>query len=127
MDSSKVVAPDPPAFRQYVQTSDAEFSVAQGIYVATDSGWFSDRTIRYLASGKPALVQDTGFSRNYPVGEGLVAFSTLEQAVVGAQRIVREYAAHCQAARALAERYFDSDTVLSRFVDEVECRPGRVS
>src|SRR5438105_1581631 len=92
-----------------VQTSDAEFSVAQGIYVATDSGWFSDRTIRYLASGKPALVQDTGFSRNYPVGEGLVAFSTLEQAVVGAQRIVREYAAHCQAARALAERYFDSE------------------
>jgi hypothetical protein len=123
----KVVAPDPPGFRQYVQTSDAEFSVAQGIYVATDSGWFSDRTIRYLASGKPALVQDTGFSRNYPVGEGLVAFRTLEQAVVGAQRIVREYEAHCQAARALAERYFDSDTVLSRFVDEIECRPGRVA
>src|SRR3712207_7813215 len=63
-------------FRSYVQGSGAEFSVAQGIYVQTQSGWFSDRTVRYLAAGKPVLLQDTGFSRTYPVGEGLVAFRT---------------------------------------------------
>src|SRR5437870_5484110 len=119
----KVVAPDPPAFRQYVQTSVVEFSVAQGIYVATDSGWFSDRTIRYLASGKPALVQDTGFSRNYPVGEGLVAFSTLDEAVAGAASIARDYEKHSRAARAIAEEYFDSDKVLYELIEQVGIAP----
>src|SRR5205085_142819 len=78
------VAKSPDSFRAYVQTSKAEFSVAQGIYVETNSGWFSDRTTRYLASGRPAVVQDTGFSRHLPVGKGLVSFSTLAQAVDGA-------------------------------------------
>lgn len=109
---------DPDAFRAYVQGSGAEFSVAQGIYVDTGSGWFSDRTVRYLASGKPALVQDTGFSRNLPTGEGLVAFRTLEEAVEGAERIARDYAAHCAAARAIAEEFFDSDRVLTTFLQE---------
>jgi hypothetical protein len=115
----KDVAADPSAFRRYVQTSAAEFSVAQGIYVETQSGWFSDRTVCYLASGKPVLVQDTGFSRNYPVGEGLVAFRTLDEAVAGAEQIVRDYDRHCRAARALAEGYFDSNKVLGRLLDEV--------
>lgn len=115
----RATAPDPAAFRRYIQTSGVEFSVAQGIYVETESGWFSDRTVRYLASGKPVLVQDTGFSRNYPVGQGLVPFSTLEQAIDGAERIARDYEGHCQAARALAEAYFDSNTVLGQLVEEV--------
>jgi hypothetical protein len=119
----KVVVPDPVAFRRYVQTSGAEFSVAQGIYVETNSGWFSDRTVRYLASGKPALVQDTGFSRNYPVGDGLVAFRTLEEAIAGAERIARDHDRHCQAARSLAEAYFDSDKVLGRLIEEVGIAP----
>ena len=115
----KDVAADPNAFRRYVQTSAAEFSVAQGIYVETNSGWFSDRTVCYLASGKPALVQDTGFSRNLPVGAGLVAFRTLDQAVAGAENIVSDYDRHCRAARAMAEEYFESGAVLSRLLDEV--------
>jgi hypothetical protein len=115
----KKVAADPTAFRRYVQTSGAEFSVAQGVYVHTESGWFSDRTVRYLASGKPALVQDTGFRRNYPIGEGLLAFRTLEEAVAGAKRIARDYDHHCRAARALAEEYFDSDKVLGQLIEEV--------
>lgn len=106
------VAADPAAFRRYVQGSGAEFSVAQGVYVDTASGWFSDRTVRYLASGKPALMQDTGFGRTLPVGEGLIPFRTLDEAVAGAARIARDYAAHSRAARAIAEAYFDSDTVL---------------
>ncbi len=119
----KIVAPDPLAFREYVRHSGAEFSVAQGIYVDTNSGWFSDRTVRYLASGKPALVQDTGFSRNYPVGEGLMPFRTLQEAIEGAERIARDYEAHCAAARALAEEYFDSDRVLGGLIDQVGIAP----
>ena len=116
-------AGSPEAFQRYVQTSGAEFSVAQGIYVETQSGWFSDRTVRYLASGKPVLVQDTGFSRNLPVGEGLIAFDTLDDAVVGAQEIARRYSSHCRAAREIAERYFESDRVLSRLVEETGVTP----
>lgn len=117
------VAGDPPAFRRYVQESGAECSVAQGIYVETNSGWFSDRTVRYLASGKPALVQDTGFSRNYPVGEGLLAFRTLDEAVAGAEQIGRDYGKHCRAARELAETYFDSAKVLGGILGEVGVGP----
>ncbi len=119
----KVAAPDPAAFRRYVQKSGAEFSVAQGIYVETESGWFSDRTVRYLASGKPALVQDTGFSRNLPVGYGLVPFRTLEQAIAGAKRIARDYERHSRAARDLVEACFDSDRVLGQFIEEVDVAP----
>jgi len=116
----KVVAPDPISFRYYVQSSGAEFSVAQGVYVATQSGWFSDRTVRYLASGRPALVQDTGFSRKYAVGEGLVSFRTVDEAIAGAARISLDYDTHCRAARAIAEEYFDSDKVLSKLIDQVD-------
>jgi len=110
------VASDPQAFRHYVQESAAEFSVAQGIYVDTASGWFADRTVRYLASGKPALVQDTGFAQNLPTGQGLIAFKTLDEAAEGATRIARNYDQHCRAARSVAERYFNSDDVLTRFL-----------
>ena len=114
----RATVPDPGAFRRYVQGSGAEFSVAQAIYVKAEVGWFSDRTVRYLASGKPALVQDTGFTRNYPVTEGLVAFNTLDEAVEGARRISASYDAHSHGARQLAERYFDSDKVLGRFLEQ---------
>jgi hypothetical protein len=114
----RATVPGPLEFRDYVQGSGAEFSVAQGIYVETNSGWFSDRTVRYLASGRPVLVQDTGFSDNLPVGEGLLAFTDLDGAVAGAERIASDYEHHRDAARAIAEAHFDSDTVLARFLEE---------
>jgi hypothetical protein len=117
---ARTVVPDPASFRRYVQASGAEFSVAKGAYVNTQSGWFSDRSTRYLASSKPVLVQDTGFSRNIPVGEGLLTYRTLEEAVEGATRIADGYDRHCEAARAIAEEYFDSDKVLVRFIEEIE-------
>jgi hypothetical protein len=113
------MAGSPDDFRRYVQGAAAEFSVAQGIYAETRCGWFSDRTTRFLASGKPALVQDTGFSDSVPTGQGLLAFTTLEGAVAGAASIRRDYQAHAQCARAIAERYFDSDVVLGRMLAEV--------
>jgi hypothetical protein len=112
-------ASTPARFRRYVQQSGAEFSVAQGIYVTTNSGWFSDRTVRYLASGKPVLVQNTGFSSNIPTGQGIIPFRTLDDAVRGSESIASDYAGHCAAARAIAEEYFDSDRVLDRLMDQV--------
>lgn len=116
------VAPHPASFRRYIQQSAAEFSVAQGIYVETNSGWFSDRSVRYLASGRPVLVQDTGFGRQLPVGRGLLSFRTVDEAVAGAREILSGYADHCRAARALAENYFDSDHVLGRFLSDAGVR-----
>jgi hypothetical protein len=113
------VVPDTSSFRRYIQTSGAEFSVAQQMYVDTKSGWFSDRTVRYLASGKPVLVQDTGFTRNYPVGDGLLAFSTPGEAVAGANKITDNYSAHAAAARRIAEEYFDSNRVLGELLDQI--------
>jgi hypothetical protein len=107
----------PDAFRSYVRASDAEFSVARGAYVGTRSGWFSDRTAKYLASGRPALVQDTDLANTLPVGEGLVTFRSLPDAVTSVERIRANYEAHSQAARAIAEEHLDSDRVLARMLD----------
>jgi len=114
-----VVAAVPDDFRAYVQGSRAEFSVAQGIYVETRCAWFSDRTTRFLASGKPAVVQDTGFSSHLPTGEGLLAFTTVDEAVDATNAVERDYKAHSAAARAIAEKHFDSDKVLGRMLEEV--------
>jgi hypothetical protein len=112
------VAGEPDGFRAYVQGSGAEFSVAQGIYVETRSGWFSDRSTRYLASGRPVLVQDTGFSQHVPVGEGLLAFTTPDEAAAAAHAIVDDYDRHARSARAVAEEHFDSDKVLAQLLEQ---------
>lgn len=117
------VAGDPQAFRRYVRGSAAECSVAQGMYVETGTGWFSDRTTRYLGSGRPALVQDTGFADILPTGDGLVAFTTLDEAAQGARRILADEAHHAAAARQLAEEHFASDVVLGRLCEEVGVAP----
>lgn len=114
----RLIAGDPEAMRAYIQESSAEFSAAQGMYVDTACGWFSDRSVRYLAAGKPVLVQDTGFSEILPVGEGLLAFRTIDEAVAGANDIAGRYAEHCASAREIAEQYFESDRVLMPFCDQ---------
>jgi len=117
-----VVAATPRAFHDYVTGSFAEFSVAQGVYVDTSSGWVSDRTVRYLAAGRPALVQETGASRHLPVGTGLVTFRTLDEAAVAAADITSRYSEHRAAARRMAADHFDSDRVLTRLLAEVGVR-----
>ncbi len=113
------VTRDPDAFRAYVQGSDAELSVAQSIYVQTACGWFSDRTTRYLASGRPAIVQDTGFSAELAVGRGLLAFASAQDALAALREVERDYGEHARAARALAEEHFDSARVIGRMLEEV--------
>jgi hypothetical protein len=113
------LAQEPEDFQRYVRQSGAEFSVAQGVYVQTKSGWFSDRTAAFLASGRPALVQDTGFSRHIPTGAGLIAFLTLDDAIAGAAEIRANHERHGAAARELAEAYFDSRIVITRLLAEL--------
>ncbi len=113
------VAYDPECYLRFVQGSLAEFTVAKGIYVELETGWLGDRTACYLASGKPALVQDTGLADLYPLGEGLVAYSTLEEAADGAKAILDDYPRHARAARRLAESEFDARIVLSRLLEEL--------
>src|SRR5207244_8652939 len=93
------VASSPQHYRQYIQQSKAEFMVAKNMYVETRGGWFSDRSICYLASGRPVLAQETGFTQNYPTGKGLIAFSSLDEAKAGVDEICGNYVQHSKAAR----------------------------
>ncbi len=104
-------------YREFIQGSKAEFGVAKHAYVANRSGWFSDRTECYLAAGRPALVQDTGWSRHLPCGEGLLAFSTLEQALDGLDRIAGDWPTHSRRASEIARECFDASRVLPRLLD----------
>jgi hypothetical protein len=116
----------PSSYRSYVQESGAEFMVAKGTYVDTQCGWISDRSVCYLASGKPVVAQDTGLRDLYPGGDGLALFSTLEQAASAVRDVEDRYAEHATAARRLAERHFDSDKVLSQLLARLGL-PERVS
>jgi hypothetical protein len=113
------VVSTPDAFAAYLRGSGAELSAAQGAYVASRSGWFSDRTAAYLASGRPALVQDTGLAPALPLGEGLLAFSDLAGAEEGARRILADAAGHAAAAREVACAHLDSDLVLGRLLEAI--------
>jgi hypothetical protein len=106
-------------YRDFIHRSRAEFGVAKHTYVATRSGWFSDRSECYLASGRPALVQDTGWSAHLPAGEGLLAFTSLAEAVEGIERINARYDFHARRAADIAREHFDAGRVLSRLLDEV--------
>jgi hypothetical protein len=90
--------------------------IAKGMYVQTRSGWFSDRSICYLASGRPVLAQDTGLADVLPTGSGLLTFATLEEAAETAREIRRDYARHARAARTVAVDCFESSIVLGALV-----------
>jgi hypothetical protein len=109
-------AGDPWRYREYVRRSAAELMIAKNLYVDTRSGWFSDRSACYLASGRPVLAQDTGLNGLLPSGEGLLAFSTPEEAVAGAEEIRRDYRRHSRAAREIAAEHFAAERVLPRLL-----------
>jgi hypothetical protein len=104
-------------YRAFVRGSKAEFGVAKHAYVANRSGWFSDRTECYLAAGRPALVQDTGWSAHLPAGTGLVGFSTPEEALEGLDAIDRDYPLHARRAREIAREHFDAPRVLPSLLE----------
>ena len=115
----RLAAGTPARYRRFVGGSRAELGIAKSGYIAARSGWFSDRSACYLAAGRPVLAQDTGFGAALPTGEGLLTFTTDVDVLSGLDAIDADYPRHRQAARALAERYFDSDRVLTRLLDRV--------
>lgn len=104
-------------YRDYLIASDGEFSVAKDQNVRLRSGWFSDRSACYLAAGRPVVVQDTAFNRVLPVGEGLFAFRTEEEARVALATVAGDYRRHAEAARAIASQYFDAPKVLAALLE----------
>jgi len=110
----------PADYQRYIQASRAEFMCAKPIHVAMKTGWFSDRSIAYLASGRPVLAQETGFSERLPTGLGLLAFRDLAEAVAGVAEIDGNYARHSRAARELAESSFDSRKCLHALLSACE-------
>ena len=114
---------DPITYQTYIQQSRGEFSVAKHGYVVSNSGWFSERSAAYLASGRPAVIQDTAFSDWMETGSGVLAFSDLEEAAAAIDEVNAHYQFHCGAAREIAEEYFDSDKVLGRLLEDAFGRP----
>jgi hypothetical protein len=111
-------AGDLDGYRAYIRGSRAEIGVAKNAYVRGRSGWFSDRSAHYLASGRPVLAESTGFERCLPTGEGLLTFGDLEEAAAGIQAINSGYERHCRAARGIAEEFLDYRKVLPAFLDD---------
>jgi hypothetical protein len=118
LDNPREVSRDPWTYQRYLRGSRAEFCVAKHGYVSTRCGWFSDRSAGYLASGRPVVVQDTGFSDFLPTGSGLLSYRNPSEAAAAVRRVSDDYESHCQAARALCEEFFDARRVLGRLLEQ---------
>lgn len=115
--NSNEVASTPWDYQGYVQGSRGEFSCAKPSYVRMQNAWVSDRTLCYLASGKPAIVQDTGPSSYLPRAGGLFRFRTIEEAAASLETIAADYERQCHLARAVAEEFFDPRKVFGRLIE----------
>lgn len=107
------------AYRQFIQGSLGEFSVAKETYVKAQTGWFSCRSACYLASARPVVTQDTGWSRHLPSGSGLIAFTTLDEAGAALEEILTDPERHSRSARAVAEEFFDARVILNDLLAQV--------
>ncbi|GAC1436865.1 MAG: hypothetical protein NVSMB51_09140 [Solirubrobacteraceae bacterium] len=114
--SADDLSADPQAYRAYIQDSGAEFTAAKDQNVRLRSGWFSDRTATYLAAGRPAIVQDTGFDEVLPTGAGLLSFRTPDEAVAAIQEVASDPRRHRSAALAIAREHFEAEAVLARLL-----------
>ncbi len=113
------VSRTPDLYREFIHQSRGEFGVAKHTYVVNRSGWFSDRTECYLAAGRPAVVQDTGWTAHLPHGDGLLAFSSPDEALAGIEAINRDYDRHARRATEIAREHFDASRVLTRMLDTI--------
>jgi len=107
------------AYRRFIAGSRGEFTVAKDIYVRTNSGWFSDRAVCYLASGRPVVTMATGFGKLCQLGEGLFEFATEAEALGAIDAIAGDYRRHSRAARDLAREYFDGNAVVGGLLGEI--------
>jgi hypothetical protein len=111
------VAGSPSAYQEYIQKSRAELCCPKPIFTELKTGWFSDRSACYLASGRPVLMEETGFSDHFPVGKGVIVFQNIEEAVAGVAEIDSNYQLHSKAARDFAEEFLDSRKCLNAMLD----------
>jgi hypothetical protein len=114
------VSRDLGVYQRHIRRSRGEFTVAKDLVARTRSGWFSDRSVCYLAAGKPIVTQDTGFGKYVPAGSGLLAFSTVEEAAAALDEVNRDYERHCRAARQIAIEHFAAERVLGRLCREAD-------
>jgi hypothetical protein len=105
------------AYRSFISGSRAEFTVAKDQNIRLRSGWFSDRSACYLAGGRPVVTQDTGFGEVLPTGEGLFAFTTIDDILAAVEEIEADYERHRLAARAIAEEHFAAERVLGALLE----------
>jgi hypothetical protein len=111
------ISRDADLYRQYIQQSRGEFTVARDQYVRPHTGWFSDRTACYLAAGRPVITQETGFSKFLPSGRGLFGFKTMDDILAALDAIESDYAGHCRAAAELARDYFAAEKVVGSLME----------
>ncbi len=111
------ISADVDAYRGFVEGARGELTVAKDIYVRPRSGWFSDRSVCFLAAGRPVVTQETGFSERVPSGRGLLAFATVEEAAAALRTVEGDYASHARAAREIAAEYFAAERVLGAMLD----------
>jgi hypothetical protein len=107
------------AFTEYIRSSRGEFTVCKNVFVETNSGWFSDRSAVYLASGRPVVMQETGFSSHLPCGDGLFAVKSVEEAAAAIDEIDGDYRRHSKKAREIASEHLDAPKVIGRLLDEL--------
>ena len=117
LTSPQNISSDPWQYQEYIQQSKAEFSIAKHGYVAGRTGWFSERSACYLASGRPVVLQDTGFSNWLETDFGLMHFNNANEALFAIEEINNNYEKHCRYARELAENYFSSDKILTELIE----------
>ena len=113
------ISADIDSYQQFIAASRGEFTVAKDIYVRTRSGWFSDRAVCYLASGRPVVTMRTAFDQLYPVGNGLFDFATHDEALAAIDAIASDYRRHSRAAREVAREYFAGDRVVGGLIREI--------
>lgn len=114
--NSLTVTKTPETYQQYIRSSKGEWSVAKQGYVMSHSGWFSERSCCYLASGRPVVLQDTGFSDFLDTGRGLLSFTNIDEAKDCIEEVNRNYRKHCTDARSIAESRFHYENVLNRLL-----------
>jgi hypothetical protein len=107
------------SYRDYIRSSLGEFGVCKNVFVETHSGWFSDRSAAYLASGRPVVIQATGFEQYLPCGHGLFAVRNADEAAEAIREIMADYKSHSDAARHIAIQYLDAKIILKRFLNEI--------
>lgn len=112
------VIPDHHTYRQFLMESKGEWSIAKHAYVAGCTGWFSCRTACYLALGRPAVVQDTGWTRHLPSGRGVIGFKTMDEVVAGLEAVAADLEGHGRAAREFAEAYLDARVVCADLLSQ---------